>query len=48
MSVVGRHVDKGLVPVGLGILFPMMGLTMLIVWISDRVLFNSARVAGSR
>jgi uncharacterized iron-regulated membrane protein len=32
----------------LGIVFPMMGLTMLIVWISDRLLFSSARVAGTR
>jgi uncharacterized iron-regulated membrane protein len=39
---------KGLVPVGLGILFPMMGLTMLIVWISDRLLFSPGRVASTR
>ncbi len=32
----------------LGIVFPMMGLTMLIVWISDRMLFSPGRVAGTR
>jgi uncharacterized iron-regulated membrane protein len=32
----------------LGIVFPMMGLTMLIVWISDRLLFSSGKVAGMR
>ena len=32
----------------LGIVFPMMGLTMLIVWISDRLLFSSGKVAGTR
>ena len=32
----------------LGIVFPMMGLTMLIVWISDRLLFNPGRIASTR
>lgn len=32
----------------LGIVFPMMGLTMLIVWISDRLLFSPGKVAGVR
>jgi uncharacterized iron-regulated membrane protein len=32
----------------LGIVFPMMGLTMLIVWISDRLLFSPGKVAGMR
>jgi uncharacterized iron-regulated membrane protein len=32
----------------LGIVFPMMGLTMLIVWISDRLLFSPRKVAGTR
>lgn len=32
----------------LGIVFPMMGLTMLIVWISDRLLFSSGKIAGAR
>jgi uncharacterized iron-regulated membrane protein len=32
----------------LGIVFPMMGLTMLIVWISDRVLFSPGKVASTR
>jgi len=32
----------------LGIVFPMMGLTMLIVWISDRLLFSPGKVAGTR
>jgi uncharacterized iron-regulated membrane protein len=32
----------------LGIVFPMMGLTMLIVWISDRLLFSPGRVASTR
>jgi uncharacterized iron-regulated membrane protein len=34
--------------VALGIVFPTMGLTMLIVWLGDRLLFNPARVAGTR
>jgi uncharacterized iron-regulated membrane protein len=32
----------------LGIVFPMMGLTMLIVWISDRLLFSPGKVAGTQ
>jgi uncharacterized iron-regulated membrane protein len=32
----------------LGIVFPMMGLTMLIVWISDRLLFSPGSVASTR
>jgi uncharacterized iron-regulated membrane protein len=32
----------------LGIVFPMMGLTMLLVWLSDRALFSSGKVAGTR
>ncbi|CAN7339900.1 PepSY domain-containing protein [Caballeronia sp. dw_19] len=32
----------------LGIVFPMMGLTMLIVWISDRLLFSPRKVADTR
>jgi uncharacterized iron-regulated membrane protein len=32
----------------LGIVFPMKGLTMLIVWISDRLLFSPGRVASTR
>ena len=32
----------------LGIVFPMMGLTMLIVWISDRLLFSPGKVASTR
>ncbi|SAL39198.1 peptidase [Caballeronia sordidicola] len=32
----------------LGIVFPMMGLTMLAVWLSDRVLFNPGRIASTR
>jgi len=32
----------------LGIVFPMMGLTMLIVWISDRLLFGPGKVARTR
>jgi uncharacterized iron-regulated membrane protein len=32
----------------LGIVFPLMGLTMLIVWISDRLLFSPGKVASTR
>jgi len=32
----------------LGIVFPLMGLTMLIVWLSDRVLFSPGRIASTR
>ncbi len=32
----------------LGIVFPMMGLTMLIVWLSDRLLFSPGKVASTQ
>ena len=32
----------------LGIVFPLMGLTMLIVWLSDRVLFSPGKIASTR
>lgn len=32
----------------LGIVFPLMGLTMLVVWLSDRVLFSPGRIASTR
>ncbi|KQR87113.1 peptidase [Burkholderia sp. Leaf177] len=32
----------------LGIVFPLMGLTMLAVWLSDRVLFSPGRIASTR
>ena len=32
----------------LGIVFPMMGLTMLIVWISDRLFFSPGKVASTQ
>jgi uncharacterized iron-regulated membrane protein len=30
----------------LGLVFPLMGLTMLLVWVSDRLVFGRTRRAG--
>jgi uncharacterized iron-regulated membrane protein len=32
----------------LGIVFPLMGLTMLVVWLSDRVLFSPGKIPSTR